>query len=473
MSGDYLYIQLADDLRKAIKQGVYGINERMPSLRRVTLHYKVSLATAIQAYQVLEDEGLLMARPKSGYFVQPWSSTEHFEPETSSPPIRATGVNVGQLALSLVSESKSSKLISLGAAVPGEDLLPLKALSRIMAGSARRHWLETGSYDSPQGVLALRRQIARLMRQAGCQCTPDDIIITNGCLEALTLALRTVTKPGDTLAIESPTYFGVLQVMESLGLKALEVATHPSQGIDMAALQDAISRKNIRACIVMPNNNNPLGSSMPEENKKQLVTLLQHANITLIEDDVYGALSFDRPRPKAAKAYDKTGKVILCSSFSKTIAPGYRIGWLFSQTLREQMEYHKFLANISTATLPQLALAEFLARGSYSRSLQNSVIIYRQRMEQMKLWIKEYFPREIRLSQPKGGFVLWLELPKNVDCVNLYRNALEKNIAISPGILFCARGQYRNHIRLSCGAVEGETMRKAIKILGMLVSPAK
>jgi DNA-binding transcriptional MocR family regulator len=472
MSEEYLYLQLAGDLRNAIKQGVYGINERMPSLRRVGLHYQVSLATAIQAYQLLEDEGLLMARPKSGYFVQAWNSAQPLEPETSNPPFRATNVNVGELALSLINESKSSKLIKLGAAVPGNDLLPLKVLARNMAGLVRRHWADVGNYESPRGVLPLRRQIARLMRQAGCQCTPDDIIVTNGCLEALTLALRTVTKPGDTVAIESPTYFGVLQVMESLGLKAFEVATHPSFGVDVNALEDAINKKNIRACILMPNNNNPLGSYMPEENKKHVVTLLQQANVTLIEDDVYGTLSYEHPRPKAAKAYDTTGNVILCSSFSKTIAPGYRIGWLFSRTFCERMEYHKFLANISTATLPQLAIAEFLARGSYSRSLQNSVAIYRQRMEQLRFWINEYFPSNIRMSQPKGGFVMWLELPKHVDCVALYRKAMEKRIAISPGILFCARGQYRHHIRLSCGAVEGETMRKAIKTLGVLMTLA-
>ncbi|MGD8593708.1 MAG: PLP-dependent aminotransferase family protein [Gammaproteobacteria bacterium] len=470
MSEEYLYLQLANDLRNAIKQGVYGINERMPSLRRVSLHYKVSLATAVQAYQLLEDEGLLTARPKSGYFVQPWNSEQPLEPETSNPPFRATNVNVGALALSLINESKSSKLIKLGAAVPGANLLPLKVIARNMASVARRHWADAASYESPRGVLPLRRQIARLMRQAGCQCTPEDIIVTNGCLEALTLALRTVTKPGDTVAIESPTYFGVLQVMESLGLKALEVATHPSIGVDVDALEDAIHKKNISACILMPNNNNPLGSYMPDAHKQRVVTLLQQANITLIEDDVYGTLSYERPRPKAAKAYDKTGNVILCSSFSKTIAPGYRIGWLFSNTLSERMEYHKFLANISTATLPQLALAEFLARGSYSRSLQNSITIYRQRMDRLRFWINEYFPGDIRMSQPKGGFVLWLELPKHVDCVALYRKAMEKRIAISPGVLFCARGQYRHHIRLSCGAVEGETMRKAIKTLGSLIS---
>lgn len=469
-SKDFLYRRLAQDLGNAINQGVYGIHERMPSLRRVTQHYGVSLATAIQAYQLLEDQGMLAARPKSGYYVLPRHHELQPEPHTSKPPARATSVNVGQLALSLVNESRSPKLVKLGAAVPGADMLPLKILSRNMAGIARRHWQDAGSYEAAQGVLALRRQIARLMRQAGCQCTPDDIVITNGCLEALSLALRVVTKPGDTVAIESPTYFGILQVMESLGLNAVELPTHPGSGVDVAALREAIQKHTLSACVLMPNLHNPLGSSMPEQNKKQVVEMLAAADITLIEDDVYGVLSYHQPRPKAAKAYDRSGNVILCSSFSKTLAAGYRIGWLFSQKFRAAIEYHKFLQNISTATLPQLAIAEFLSRGGYSRTIQHCAHIYRQRMELLRHWINQYFPSGVRLSNPQGGFVLWVELPQHVDCVDFYRRAMDKRIAVSPGILFGARAQYRHHVRLSCGAVDSDTMHRGLKILGTLLA---
>jgi DNA-binding transcriptional MocR family regulator len=467
---DFLYRQLAQDLGNAIRQGVYGARERMPSLRRITQHYGVSLATAIQAYQLLEDQGLLAAKPKSGYYVLARNSETQPEPQISKPPSRATAVNVGQLALSLVNESNSPKLVRLGAAVPATEMLPLKVLARNLAGAARRHWREAGAYESPQGVLSLRRQIARLMRQAGCQCTPEDIIVTNGCLEALTLALRVIAKPGDRVAIESPTYFGILQVMESLGLKAVEIATHPGSGIDVAALQEAIQKNTISACVLMPNHHNPLGSRMPEENKQRVVEMLSAAGIPLIEDDVYGVLSYGQPRPKAAKAYDRSGNVILCSSFSKTLAAGYRLGWLFSQKFRDAIEYHKFLGNISTATLPQWAIAEFLSRGGYSRTVRHCAHVYRQRMEQLRFYINEYFPEGIRISNPQGGFVTWVELPGEVDCVDLYRKAMNKGIAVSPGILFGARAQYRQHIRLSCGAVEGDLMRKAVKTLGMLIT---
>ena len=463
----FRYETLARELTNAIRQGVYGVGERMPSLRRVSEHYAVSLATVVQAFQILADEGLLSARAKSGYFVLAQHSRV-VEPAPSTPPTQPTQVNVGQLALSLVSEGKVSRLTHLGAAVPGTDILPLRILSRNLAGVARRHWQEAGRYETPHGALPLRRQLARLMRQAGCQATPEDITVTNGCMEALTLALRVVAKANDTIAIESPTYFGVLQIIESLGMRALEIATHPALGIDVKALTNAVAKNNIRACILMPSFSNPLGACMPEQHKQQVVQLLKQANIPLIEDDVYGVLSYAQSRPKAAKAYDDSGDVIFCSSFSKTMAPGYRIGWLMAGKYREQIEYCKFLDNISTATLPQLALAEFLAKGSYRRAIQSTVSIYRRRMEQLRDFISRYFPQGTRISNPQGGFLLWVELPETVDGMLLYRKAMEKNIAISPGILFCANGQYSNHIRISCGAVEGDKLHGAVKMLGEL-----
>ncbi len=463
---NFIYQQLAGDLAQAIRDGVYGPTERMPSLRRVAAHYRVSLATVVQAFAQLEAAGLIVARPKSGYFVQPRPQESLASPAVTRPSKHPTAVNVGQLALSLVNESKTQNLLKLGAAVPGMDLLPVRNLSRMLAGAARGHWRDACVYELAQGALPLRRQIARLMRQAGCRATPDDIVITNGCLEALSLALRAVSSLGDTIVIESPTYFGVLQVIESLGLKALEIATHAESGIDVDALEKALNSGRVRACILLPTQANPTGATMPDVAKQRVAELLAQKGVPLIEDDVYGPLSYRQPRPKALKAWDATGNVLLCSSFSKTLAPGYRIGWVYNEKYREQLLYQKFLANISTASLPQLALAEFLTRGGYSRSLRFQTPIYRQRMERLRQWIYQYFPEGTRVSQPAGGFVCWVELPSAVDCLALYQRAMARRIAISPGVLFCARGQYRHHIRMSCGAVEGEQMRVAVQILG-------
>lgn len=465
----YLYEQVAADIGKAIRQGVYNAGDRLPSLRIICNEYAVSLATAIQAYDLMQGKGLIESRPKSGYFVSAFREPVQ-EPASSKPSPRASKVNVAHLSMSLITESRQPGLIKLGAAVPGIDVLPLAALSRAMAGVARRNYQSVGVYEDAQGNLELRKQIARLMRDTGCRCHPDEIIITNGCLEALGLAMRCVAKQGDTIAIESPTYFGILQTIESLGMKALELPTHPRDGINLQALERAITQGKIKACVLVPTYNNPLGSCMPEANKKQLAALLAQHNIPLIEDDEYGFLSYATKRPKAVKSFDDNGNVIFCSSFSKTVAPGLRLGWMLPGRYAEQITYQKFLDNISTAIHPQLAMSEFLGKGSFRRCVRQAARIYQRRMEQLRFWVSEYFPAGTRLSSPEGGFVLWMELPEAINSFELYASALERRIAITPGVLFTAQDQYRHHIRLSCGAVEGEQARRSIKLLGELAA---
>jgi len=470
LSEHYLYEQVANDMAAAIHKGEYSVDERLPSLRYISEQYDVSMATAIQAYQRLEVDGLIFSKPKSGYYVCFQAENPLKQPIVSKPKSSPTDVSVGHLAMSLINESRQAGLIKLGAAVPEADLLPLSTLARTTAGIARRKPHAPAIYEDAQGNIELRKQIVHLMREAGVRCKSDDIIITNGCLEALGLALRVVAKSGDTIAIESPTYFGILQVIESLGMKALEIATHANSGIELDTLDKELKKRKVSACILMPTFNNPLGSSMPEENKKRLITILDKHKVTLIEDDVYGSLSYQPRRPKAAKSYDDKKNVIYCSSFSKIVAPGLRIGWMLAGKYQKQALYQKFLDNISTSIHPQLTMAEFLAKGGYRRCVRHSATIYRQRMDQLRRIIADVFPEGTRITDPSGGFLLWVELPKKYDAVTLYRKAMDKKIAITPGILFSAQGQYKNHIRLSCGSVDIEQARKAINTLAKLLT---
>jgi len=468
MQHNFLYEQISKDISSAINDGEYHFNSRLPSLREVSEMYSVSMATAIQAYQTLEDKGLIESRPKSGYYVTSMLNKQIAQPAISQPTVTPTTVTVAQLAMTIVNDARQPRVVNLGAAVPGTDVLPLGQLARSMAGVSRREWKAAGNYEDARGNEVLRKEITRLMRDTGCRCKADEIIITNGCLEALNLALRTVAKPGDTIAIESPTYFGILQTIENLGMRALEIPTHPAHGIEPDALKHALKKQKISACILIPSFSNPLGSCMPEKNKQDIVALLEKAKIPLIEDDVYGFLSYEQPRPKSAKSYDKTGNVIYCSSFSKTVAPGIRIGWMIPGRFTEQVAYQKFLDNISTAVHPQLALAEIIHRGQFKKAVRQSARLYQHRMEQLRYWITEYFPEGTRLTVPQGGFVIWLELPKQIDALELYRKAMEKRISISPGQLFSSQTQYKHHIRLSCGAVDGELAHKSVKTLGKL-----
>ncbi len=455
-------------MTRAIAMGTYAPGERLPSLRRIARHYGVSLATAIQAYQWLEDSGLVAVRPKSGYYVLPQGCGEACEPEVSQPRTVASEVTVGELALQILDEARRRDLINLGAAIPGPDLLPLKSLSRIYAGVVRRDSSLLGYYEAQQGNALLRAQIARRLRVSGVRVHPDEIIITNGCMEALILSLRTVCRAGDTVAIESPCYYGVLQAAEQLGLNVLELPTHPRDGVDLDALQRALDEQRINVCLFMPSFNNPLGSSMPLERRRRLVDMLNSAGVPLIEDDIYGDLDYESPRLPAAKAFDREGGVLLCSSFSKTLAPGYRIGYVVPGRHFEGVLRRKFLGNIATAGTPQVALAEFLRRGSYETVVRRATHTYRQRTERLRQLVLQHFPEGTRVTQPRGGFVLWVELPEHISGVVLHDRAIAEGITVTPGVIFSARGDYSHHIRMSAGQVEGETMEVAVRRLGEL-----
>lgn len=467
MSKAYLYQQLADELEAAIRQGLFQPQQKLPSLRSVSRDFDYSMATVIQAYELLQQNGLIEARPKSGYFVS-FTNQEAQQPLASKPRLQAKKVSVAQLAMALVQESRHPSLLRLGAAVPGADLMPLSQLSRIQAGVSRRYYQSAANYPDEQGDSSLRQQIAIHMREAGCRVHAADVVISNGCLEALGIALRCVAKPGDVIAIESPTYFGILRAIENLGLKALELPSSSATGVDLDALESALKRGLIKACAFQPSYNNPYGSCMPEQHRRRLLELLNRYDIPLIEDDVYGFLSFSSRRPKAVKAYDKEQRVIYCSSYSKTISPALRVGWMIPGRYRDAVVYQKFLDNISCAIAPQLTMAEVLSRGLYRRTTRHAANVYRQRLHAMQAWIRDYFPKGTRVSQPSGGFVLWVELPKQINALQLYQQAMRQHIAVTPGNLFSTQNQFSHCIRVSAGIVEGEKARMALQKLGRL-----
>lgn len=464
----FLYQQMAEDMSRAITMGTYPPGERLPSLRRMAAHYGVSLATAIQAYQWLEDSGLIGARPKSGYYVLAQGCGEACEPQVSRPRMRASGVTVGQLALDILAEARRPDLINLGAAIPGPELLPLKSLSRIYAGVVRRDVALLGHYEAQQGHALLRQQVARRLRVSGVRVHPDEIIITNGCMEALIFSLQALCKAGDTVAIESPCYYGMLQAAALLGLNVLELPTHPRDGVELDLLQQALDKKLIDVCLFMPSFNNPLGSSMPRHNRKRLVEMLDAAAVPLIEDDIYGDLSYETSRLPAAKSFDRSGNVLLCSSFSKTLAPGLRIGYVVPGRYFDEVLRRKFLGNIATAGTPQVALAEFLRKGSYERVVRKATHHYQQRTERLRQLVLQHFPEGTLVTQPQGGFVLWVELPEHIKGVALHDAALKAGISVTPGVIFSPRGDYQHHIRMSGSMVTLERMAGAVARLGRI-----
>ena len=459
-----LYEQVADHIARMIEARTYRPGDRILSVREMSVQKRVSVTTVLQAYGLLESHGLIEARPQSGYYVRSRFSSSVPVPEISSPQCDPTKVSINELTMMVMKDVFNPNLIPLGAATPNSALLPADKLNRILASIARRKSLESIKYDIPPGYKPLRIQIAQKSLKAGATINPDEIITTMGCIEAIDLCLRAVCKAGDTVAIESPTYFGILQCMESMGLKALEIPTHPSEGINIDTLMFALEQTPVKACLVISNYNNPLGSCIPDEKKKRLVSLLAGLDIPLIEVDISGELHFSDLRPSVCKAYDKKGLVLLCSSFSKTLCPGYRVGWVAAGRYQPKIEWLKFTSSLATATLPQMALAEYLQSGGYESHLRKIRRAYAFNVSNMYEAVTRHFPEGTRVSRPAGGFVLWIQMPESVDSLILYKMALQAGITLSPGYLFSATRRYKNYIRLNASRWSDDIDRGVIRL---------
>lgn len=467
------YQELADRMAELIRQGTYPPDKRIPSIRQMSQQQGVSISTVLQAYYLLEDQGLIEARPQSGYYVRARAAERLPEPEMSSPGRDPSQVSLHELVMMLMRDSLNPNLVQLGAALPNPEFLPIRKINRIIANLSRQGNAETHQYQLPPGLEALRSQIARRAVNSGCSLSPGDILITSGGIEAIDLCLHAVCKPGDIVAIESPMYFGTLQALEVHGLRALEIPTHPRDGISLEALEFAIEHNPIRAVLVISNFNNPLGSQIPDEKKKELVNLLAHHDIPLIENDVSGEIYFDEKRPLVCKAFDKKGLVMLVSSFSKDISPGLRVGWVAPGRFRAELEWLKFTVSAASPTLPQMVISEFLASGGYEHHLRRMRREYARNVDLLSSAVMRYFPAETRVTRPTGGFVLWAQLPENVDSLELYKLSLQGGITLAPGYVFSPTQQFPNFIRLNAAEFSYATERAVEQLGGMIKELAK
>jgi DNA-binding transcriptional MocR family regulator len=388
----------------------------------------------------------------------------------SRPRVAPTAVSVGEIAMEVVHAASDPRLVAFGSALPDLSLDAPRAVKRLMSGVSRAHGTRSLGYQVPPGHRELRMQIARRGVDAGCSFGPDEVVITTGCKEAIVLCLRAIAAPGATIAVESPTFYGTLQAIRSLGLRALEIPTHPETGISLESLEMAIEQFAIAGLVVTPHASNPLGYVMPDDRKVALLRLLEAHEVPLIEDDINGELVYGSPRPRAIKSWDTRGRVLLCSSVSKSIAPGLRVGWAVPGRWLSEVNYLKLVSSMASATLPQLVVAEYLAHGGYDRHLRAARAHYRQSRDRLIDLVGKHFPRETRATRPAGGFVAWLELPRNVDAVALYRRALAEGISIAPGPLFSAREKYRQFVRLNFAQGWNERTVGALTRLGRLVS---
>ncbi|MEH6365380.1 MAG: PLP-dependent aminotransferase family protein [Pseudomonas marincola] len=465
-----LYIDLATLISSRIEQGLYRPGDRLPSVRALSIEHGVSLSTVQQAYRHLEDQGMATPKPKSGYFVSPQRKVPAL-PQVGRPALRPVEVSQWDQVLDQISHSpEHSGLLQLGRGRPDITAPTLKPLLRSLSRLSRRQDASVLTYGCIRGEQSLRQQISRLMIDSGCQIPFEEIVVTTGCHEALSAAIRAICQPGDIVAVDSPSFHGVMQALKGFGMKALELPTDPITGINLDALKMALEQWPIKAIQLTPNCNNPLGYIMPDANKRALLDLAQRYDVAIIEDDVYGELAFSYPRPRTIKSYDRDGRVLLCSSFSKTLAPGLRVGWIAPGRYQEQVLHMKYMGTGSTAQLPQLALAEFLAAGHYEPHLRRMRSQYAQSRDQMIDWVSRYFPSETRVSRPLGSFMLWVELPTGFDSVYLNQALLEHKIQIAPGSIFSAAGKYRNCLRINYASKATDEIENAVRIVGKTVA---
>lgn len=466
-----LYLTVAHDMAAMIRAGVLKPLQRVPSVRQLARQRRVSITTAVASLQELEQRGLIEARPRSGYFVARRQPAPE-PPVEVELPRRARLAGTQALLKRLADASATPGIARLGQALPDPALFPEPALRACLTRVARRDAALLAEYPLRMGgSLALREQIARHYAHVGLVLPPEELIVTNGCTEALALALRTVTKPGDTLVVESPSYFGILQIAESLGVKVIEIPSHPRDGLQLEALRELLSGKggrDVRAVAVTANFSNPNGSCMPVARKRELVKLCASFDIVLVEDDVYGDLQFEGARPVPCKTFDRDGRVLLCSSFSKTLAPGARLGFLAPGRYRDLLRATKHLSSGATSLLQQEMLAEFLRSGRYERHLRGMRRALSQQVLRLSQCVQDAFPQGTRLTQPKGGFVLWVELPAGIDTLALHEEAARINVDYVPGPLFSASGRYANYLRLNAGYAVSAATETAIRRLGQL-----
>ncbi|RZA32200.1 MAG: PLP-dependent aminotransferase family protein [Lysobacteraceae bacterium] len=465
------YESLAEDIARSIRAGLVKPGQRLPSVRQASAARRLSPSTVFQAYYLLEARGLVQSRPRSGYYVVEGLQPLPPEPELASlPDGESRDVDVSELVFEVLQSAMAHDVVPLGSAFPSPLLFPLQRIGRAVASAAVHLDPWSTVDDLTPGSADLRRQIALRYRIDGIDVGMDEIVVTNGALEALNLSVAAVTRPGDAVLVESPCFYGTLQSLERNGLRAIEVRTHPRDGIDLQALEAAIARHAPRACWLMPNLQNPLGSSMPEPAKRELVALLAAHRIPLVEDDVYAELYHGPRRALPAKAFDRDGQVMHCGSFSKSLAPGYRIGWVAGGAYARDIARRKLTATLNTNVPTQIGLARYLERGGFDRHLRGLRKALATQQEQYIAAIGHAFPPGTRVTRPAGGYFLWVEMEAGTDALALQREASRQGISIAPGPMFSASRGFGHCLRINCGHPLDTRIDVALSVLGRLAT---
>ncbi|BAV05398.1 DNA-binding transcriptional regulator, MocR family, contains an aminotransferase domain [Filimonas lacunae] len=464
------YIGLANKIAGMIDKGIYKAEDKLPSLRSLHKENGLSIGTVLQAFNHLADQGLITAYEKSGYFVNPHKAPKLPVPQPVAPSLSTRSVHIDQLLQKLARESTSRNFVSFAGALPDDRLLPFNGIKRAIQQTSRDISGDYLRMETRQGNALLRAEIAKRSFLWKGAIHADELIITNGATEAILCALQAVTKPGDTVLVQDPCYYGIMQILECLHLKIATIPSHPETGITIEDFTNACQQLAVKACILVSNYNNPDGAVISTDIKKQLAAYANTQQLPIIEDDLYGELFFTGSRPDTIKAYDTDGWVLYCSSFTKTLVPGFRIGWCAGGRFTYEITRIKSMHNGATSNFSQRVIQLLLSSGSYDRHLHQYRRALHHNLVKTTRIIEQHFPPGTRITSPTGGLVLWLELPDTIHTSQCQDIAFQHHITYTPGELFSSKGDYTQYLRISLGNFWEPRIEKALITLGGLLN---
>lgn len=465
----YLYEEIAEKISHQLDSGILCPGEKLPSLRTQGRRYRCSLSVVMQAYALLEAQGRIFSVEKSGFFASSQHSMPLPAPEQDHFSLQSKEAEPVSIIGKIVEASNDSSIVPLGAGVPDQSFLPGGAIKRVIHQTMKDHRGILSGYTGELGLWELRREITQVMEMRGVEADPEEILITNGCTEALALAVQSCSSPGDVIVLESPVFLGIIQILKVLKRRILTIPTSPESGMDLNRLEEVLRNEEVKAVVMTAIYQNPLGFLMPEENRIRAVELANRYGITLIEDDIYHDCSFRHRQERPLKSFDTEGRVLYCSSFSKTLAPALRTGWLMGGSRQRQCRNLKMAQSLGNSALIQKVLAEYLSGPGYLKHLiRLQKIISRQAVE-MTLLLTRYLPEGTAITQPEGSYYLWVELPERYDSLKLFEKLLKKGISIVPGEAFSPEERYRSSMRISYASPITEDTEKALQTLAFLL----
>lgn len=464
-SSTVLHVSLAAHLASEINRGMWAPGQRIPSVRELSRSHAISVTTVLAAYRALEDKRLIESRPQKGFFV---CAPQDAHSQRANPLLYAERVDAPVSYDALNSLDGLPDLISFGTALCSDDFFPVDALARSISSTARKHSELLVEVSFSPGSKSLRESLAAHASTWNCRFPAEEVLITNGCVEAFGLCLQAVAKPGDVVFVESPAYYGFLSTISQLGMLAMPLPFHTSPANAIAEMMRLADKRPVGACLMSTCVSNPAGVSMSNEFKEKLVESLEARAIPLIEDATFSDLHFGSAQ-RAAKSYDQTGNVLLCSSLTKTLAPGLRIGWVSGGRHHQNLVARKRTMSIGQPLLIQEAMGEFLGGGGYQYHLRRLKRQCQGQVSETASMVTRFFPPETYFDMPGGGYLLWVRLPQGISSKELARRACQEGITVAPGTLFSPIGAFDDHIRLNCGYRLNEKRQAALRRLGEIV----